>query len=122
MTTGPACVEHMANMGRRLIRSHKYRLYPNGAQEAAHSDMLGHFRDLCNAGLQQRIEAWRRRGHDGRVRAVVLRNQVGVLPEAVACALVLDNDGVVQEPVEEGGGDDGLRSIASRLFLPTSAC
>ncbi len=52
----------MANMGRRLIRSHKYRLHPNGAQEAALSDTLGHFRDLCNAGLQQRIEAWRRQG------------------------------------------------------------
>lgn len=50
----------MANMGRRLIRSHKYRLYPNWAQEAALSDMRGHFRDLCNAGLQQRTEAWRR--------------------------------------------------------------
>ncbi len=52
----------MANMGRRLIRSHKYRLYPNRAQEAALTDMLGHFCDLCNAGLQQRIEAWRRQG------------------------------------------------------------
>ncbi len=38
----------------------------------------------------------------------MLRNQVGVLPEAVACALDLDDDGVVQEPVEEGGGDDGV--------------
>ncbi|MYK33355.1 MAG: helix-turn-helix domain-containing protein, partial [Boseongicola sp. SB0670_bin_30] len=55
-------MEHMANMGRHLIRSHKCRLYPNRAQEAALPDMLGHFRDLCNAGLQQRIEAWNRRG------------------------------------------------------------
>ena len=55
-------MEHMANMGRHLIRSHKYRLYPNGAQEAALSDMLGHFCDLCNAGLQQRVAAWRRQG------------------------------------------------------------
>ena len=55
-------MEHMANIGRHLIRSYKYRLYPNGAQDAALSDMLGHFRDLCNAGLQQRIEAWNRQG------------------------------------------------------------
>ena len=52
----------MANMGRRLIRSYKYRLYPNRAQEAALTDMLGHFCDLYNAGLQQRIEAWSRQG------------------------------------------------------------
>ncbi|MXX90189.1 MAG: helix-turn-helix domain-containing protein, partial [Boseongicola sp. SB0665_bin_10] len=55
-------MEHMANMGRHLIRSYKYRLYPNGAQDAALSDMLGHFCDLYNAGLQQRIEAWHRQG------------------------------------------------------------
>ena len=62
MTAGLACNEHMANNSGHLIRSYKYRLYPNGAQEAALSDMLGHFCDLCNAGLQQRIEAWRRQG------------------------------------------------------------
>ena len=62
MTTGLAWMERMANMGRRLFRSHKYRLYPNRAQEAALTDMLGHFCDLCNAGLQQRIEAWSRQG------------------------------------------------------------
>ena len=45
-----------------MIRSYKYRLYPNGAQEAALSDMPGHFCDLYNAGLQQRIEAWNRQG------------------------------------------------------------
>ncbi len=44
----------MANMDGQPIRSYKYRLYPNGAQEAALSDMLGHFRDLCNAGLLPR--------------------------------------------------------------------
>ncbi|MYF89165.1 MAG: helix-turn-helix domain-containing protein [Boseongicola sp. SB0676_bin_33] len=42
----------MVNIGRRLIRSYKCRLYPSGTQEAALSDMRGHFRDLCNAGLQ----------------------------------------------------------------------
>src|SRR5919205_2486505 len=41
--------------------SYKYRLYPNRAQIAALEGMLGAFCDLYNAGLQQRIEAYRRR-------------------------------------------------------------
>lgn len=44
------------------IRSYKFRLRPNRAQTAALDAML---RDLCslyNAGLQQRIEAYRRQG------------------------------------------------------------
>jgi putative transposase len=41
--------------------SYKYRLYPNRAQIAALEAMLGAFCDLYNAGLQQRIEAYRRR-------------------------------------------------------------
>ncbi|MDE0211703.1 MAG: transposase [Boseongicola sp.] len=45
-----------------MIRSYRYRLYPNRAQEAALTDTLGSLCDLCNAGLQQRIEAWRRQG------------------------------------------------------------
>src|ERR671927_224607 len=40
--------------------SYKYRLYPNRAQIAALEGMLGAFCDLYNAGLQQRIEAYRR--------------------------------------------------------------
>ena len=42
--------------------SYKYRLYPNRAQIAALEGMLGAFCDLYNAGLQQRIEAYRRQG------------------------------------------------------------
>lgn len=45
-----------------MLLSYKYRLYPNRAQAAALSDMLGSFCDLYNAALQQRIEAYRRRG------------------------------------------------------------
>ena len=71
----------MANMGRRLIRSHKCRLYPNWAQEAALSDMLGHFRDLCNAGLQQRIEAWSRQGVS--LRYVDQANELKAVRDAV---------------------------------------
>src|SRR5919206_904349 len=41
--------------------SYKYRLYPSRAQVVALEAMLGAFCDLYNAGLQQRIEAYRRR-------------------------------------------------------------
>ena len=83
MAAGLAYEEHMANMGRHLIRSYKCRLYPNGAQEAALSDMLGHFRDLCNAGLQQRIEAWSRRGVSLRYtdQAIELKAVRDAVPE-----------------------------------------
>ncbi|KDM68706.1 helix-turn-helix domain-containing protein [Acidiphilium sp. JA12-A1] len=42
--------------------SFKHRLYPNLAQRAALTGMLRAFRDRYNAALQQRIEAYRRRG------------------------------------------------------------
>ena len=71
----------MASNGGHLIRSCKYRLYPNGAQEAALSDMLGHFRDLCNAGLQQRIEAWRRKG--ASLRCTDQANELKAVRDAV---------------------------------------
>jgi putative transposase len=45
-----------------MILSYKFRLYPNRAQREALNGMLGAFCDLYNAGLQQRIEAYRRRG------------------------------------------------------------
>src|ERR687883_265673 len=43
-----------------MLLSYKYRLYPNRAQIRALDAMLGAFCDLYNAGLQQRIEAYRR--------------------------------------------------------------
>lgn len=43
------------------VRSYKFRLYPNQAQDAALVEMLSDFCSLYNAGLQQRIEAYRRR-------------------------------------------------------------
>ena len=42
--------------------SYKYRIEPNRAQAAALGDMLRDFCGLYNVGLQQRIEAYRRRG------------------------------------------------------------
>jgi putative transposase len=44
------------------VFSYKYRVEPNQTQQAALDAMLGDFCDLYNAGLQQRIEAYRRRG------------------------------------------------------------
>ena len=43
------------------LLSYKFHLYPNRMQRDALSGMLGAFCDLYNAGLQQRIEAYRRR-------------------------------------------------------------
>ena len=45
-----------------MILSYRFRLFTTAAQEAALPDMLGAFCDLYNAGLQQRIEAYQRRG------------------------------------------------------------
>lgn len=44
-----------------MILSYKFRLFTTTVQEAALTGMLGVFCDLYNAGLQQRIEAYRRR-------------------------------------------------------------
>lgn len=45
-----------------MLQSYKFRLFTVPTQEAALTDMLGAFCDLYNAGLQQRIEAYRRCG------------------------------------------------------------
>ena len=45
-----------------MLRSFEYRLFPDSAQAAGLTDMLGSFCDLYNACLQQRIEAYRRQG------------------------------------------------------------
>lgn len=45
-----------------MILSYRFRLYTTAAQETALTDMLGAFCDLYNAGLQQRVEAYRRKG------------------------------------------------------------
>ena len=45
-----------------MMRSFKFRLYTTSAQELALAEMLGAMCDLYNAGLQQRIEAYRRQG------------------------------------------------------------
>jgi putative transposase len=45
-----------------MILSYKYRIEPNQTQAAALDDMLGDFCQLYNAGLEQRIAAYRRQG------------------------------------------------------------
>lgn len=45
-----------------MILSYRFRLFTTADQEAALDGMLGAFCDLYNAALQQRIEAYRRRG------------------------------------------------------------
>ena len=44
------------------VLSYKYRIEPNRAQTTAFGDMLADFCRLYNAGLEQRIAAYRRRG------------------------------------------------------------
>src|SRR4051794_7795360 len=45
-----------------MVLSYRFRLFTTAMQEAALTEMLGAFCDLYNACLQQRIEAYRRRG------------------------------------------------------------
>ena len=59
----------------------------------------------------------RRNGIGGRVRleADRLGQEVGVFAQPIAGALDLDDDRVVKEPVEEGGGDDGIAEDVAPL-------
>jgi hypothetical protein len=52
----------------------------------------------------------RRDGIGGGVRleADVLGQEVGVLAQPITGALDLNDDGVMEQPVEERGGDDGI--------------
>ena len=43
---------------------------------------------------------------DGGVGAGVLGDEIGMRAQAVAGPLDLDDDGVVEEAIEQGGGDD----------------
>ena len=65
---------------------------------------------VVGSGLLFGSPSFFRRGRrrDGRIRSDVFGNEVGVLSEPVACAFDSDDDGVVEEPVEEGRRDDGV--------------
>ena len=45
-----------------MVRTYRYRLYPTQVQEASLVRHLEVHRRLYNAGLQERKEAWERRG------------------------------------------------------------
>ena len=45
---------------------------------------------------------------EGRAGSDVFGDEIGVLPHAIAGALDLNDDGVMKQPVEERGGDDGI--------------
>jgi hypothetical protein len=38
----------------------------------------------------------------------VLRHEIGMLTQTVARSFDLDDDGVVKQPIEQRGGDDGV--------------
>src|SRR2546430_582744 len=50
----------------------------------------------------------RERRRDDSLGSQVLGHEVGVLAKAITRTLDLDDDGVVQEAVQEGCGDDGI--------------
>ena len=50
---------------------------------------------------------WRRR-RNGRVCSDVFGDEIGMGAQPVACAGNLDHDSVVQETIEQRGGDDGI--------------
>lgn len=45
-----------------MQRTYRFRIYPNAAQEASLHEMLAAFCDLYNAGLQERIDCYRKTG------------------------------------------------------------
>ena len=52
---------------------------------------------------------------EGRTGSDVFGEEVGVLPHAIAGALDLNDHGVMEEPVEQRGGDNGIAEHISPL-------
>ena len=50
---------------------------------------------------------------EGRAGSDVFGDEIGVLTHAIAGALDLDDDGVMEQPVEQRGGDDGIAEQVS---------
>jgi len=50
---------------------------------------------------------------EGRAGSDVLGDEIGVLPHAIAGALDLNDYGVMEQPVEQRGGDDGIAEHVS---------
>ena len=55
---------------------------------------------------------------DQRFGADVLWHEIGVLPQAVAGTFDLNDNGMVQQPVEQGGGDDGVANTSPHSAKP----
>ena len=51
--------------------------------------------------------AWRGEAGEGS-ETEIFRDQVGVLAQPVTGTLDVDDDGMVKQPIEERGGDDGM--------------
>lgn len=56
-----------------MQRTYRFRLYPNAAQEAALSGMLGAFCDLYNSALEERIDCYRKTGRTLNYHAQALQ-------------------------------------------------
>jgi len=52
---------------------------------------------------------------EGRAGPDVFGDEIGVLPHAVTRALDLDDHGVMEQPVKQGGSDDGIAEHISPL-------
>jgi hypothetical protein len=63
-----------------------------------------HFRRAAAASRWFRRKRWR----DGGLGSQVFGHEVGMLAKAVARALDLDDDGMVQQAVEKGCRDNGI--------------
>ena len=50
---------------------------------------------------------------EGRAGPDVFGDQIGVLTHAIAGALDLNDDSVVEQPIEQRGGDDGIAEDVS---------
>ena len=73
----------------------------------------------ANHGVLGRTAAatWWRIGGAGLARVPGWRQQVGMLAQPVAGALDLHHDGVVEQPVQQRGGDHG---VTEHVVIPLS--
>ena len=65
------CCTNIGFMRLFLLLSYRYRIEPNRTQAAALTEMLADFCAIYNAGLEQPIAAYRRRGRRLRQQKVL---------------------------------------------------
>ena len=116
---GLAAPDCMAN-SIRFIRSPRIRPHPRSAEVKfpSYADVDGSAKWPFLGGRPRGF--WRRReggrGNEG-LGADMFRHELGVLTQAVARSLDLHHDGVMQQPVQHCGGDDG---ITEYVIMPPS--